>query len=312
MRLRIGHLSTVYHTAILLMARSDLERFLGVDVEWKLFGTGPAIVNAFEKSELDLAYIGLPPAIIGISRGVGIVCVAGGHIEGTVICGQKGLLGFPEEEDLGIVLRQLLGKKVGVPGRGSIHDVILKDCLERFRLTGEIEVINFAWADQALESMVRGEISAAVGTPALAVASIRYAGGKILYPPSRLWPHNPSYGIIVEKDFVRAEKGLIQKFLIAHEEATHLIRKKPRHAAGMIADFVGFIDAEFVLDTLKVSPKYCAQLTDEFVSSSMEFAEALKRLGYMSRDVSPDQIFDTSLIKKIHPEKDHYEEGLSN
>ena len=306
MRLRIGHLSTCYHTSILFIARDDLHRILGVDVEWKFFGTGPAIINAFEKSELDLAYIGLPPAIIGISRGVGIVCVAGGHIEGTVICGKKAFAGFPEEKDLRIILRQLRGKKVGVPGRGSIHDVILNDCLKRFNLTKEIKVTNFAWADQALEAMAMGDISAAVGTPALAVASTRYADGKILFPPSRLWPHNPSYGILVERDFLRREKGLIEKFLVAHEEGTSFIRKKPRKAAEMIADLIGFIDAEFVLDTLKVSPKYCAQLTHDFISSSMEFVKALRRLGYMSRDVSPDEIFDTSLIRKIHPEKDHY------
>ncbi|MBS1235016.1 MAG: hypothetical protein H6R43_732, partial [Nitrospirae bacterium] len=36
MRLRIGHLSTFYHTAILLMADEKLQKSLGVDVEWRL------------------------------------------------------------------------------------------------------------------------------------------------------------------------------------------------------------------------------------------------------------------------------------
>ena len=95
MRLRIGHLSTFYHTAIILMADEKLQENLGVDVEWRLFGTGPSIVNAFEKGELDIAYVGLPPAIIGIDRGVEIKCVAGGHIEGTVICCERRVQRFP-------------------------------------------------------------------------------------------------------------------------------------------------------------------------------------------------------------------------
>jgi NitT/TauT family transport system substrate-binding protein len=85
----IGHLSTFYHTAIILMANEDTDARLGCRIEWRLFGTGPAIVNAFEKGDIDLAYIGLPPAIIGIERGVNIICIAGGHIEGTVIAGGK-------------------------------------------------------------------------------------------------------------------------------------------------------------------------------------------------------------------------------
>jgi NitT/TauT family transport system substrate-binding protein len=310
--LRIGHLSTVYHTAILLMARGDIEERLDIGVEWRLFGTGPAIVNAFERGELDLAYIGLPPAIIGMAKGVGIVCVAGGHMEGTVIAGEAELAGFPEVQDLGRILGQLRGKSIGVPGKGSIHDVIITDCLERFDLAKEIAVIHFPWADGALEAMVKKDVAAVVGTPALAVAVKTYAGGTILYPPSMLWPHNPSYGILVEKDFLYRETDLVEDFLILHEEATSFLRNSPWEAARVISDYIGFIDQEFVMDTLAVSPKYCAQLTDEFISSTMGFVEALRKLGYLQREVTSREIFDASMIRKIHPGKDHYGDGISD
>ncbi len=76
-KLRIGHLSTFYHTAMVLMARNDTGERLGRQIDWKLYGTGPAIVQSFEKNAVDLAYIGLPPALIGIERGVRIACIAG-------------------------------------------------------------------------------------------------------------------------------------------------------------------------------------------------------------------------------------------
>ncbi|HSQ78281.1 MAG TPA: ABC transporter substrate-binding protein, partial [Nitrospirota bacterium] len=78
MKIRIGHLSTFYHTAILLQAEGGADRRLGAEIEWKLMGTGPEIMKAFGKGELDLAYVGLPPAIIGIEQGVRVICVAGG------------------------------------------------------------------------------------------------------------------------------------------------------------------------------------------------------------------------------------------
>jgi NitT/TauT family transport system substrate-binding protein len=312
MKLRIGHLSTFYHTAIILMSEGAVARTLGMDVEWRLFGTGPAIVNAFESKELDLAYVGLPPAAIGVSRGVGIVCVAGGHMEGTVIAGTKEFTGFPELEDLRLILSQFRGRKIGVPGKGSIHDVILSECLERYGLTKEITVINFPWADEVTEAVVRGEVSAAVGTPALAVAIRHFAHGKILYPPSKLWPNNPSYGILVDRDFLEKKEETVERFLVMHEDATSLIRNKPRLAARIISDFVGFIDDEFVIETLKVSPKYCAKITDRFIASTMEFVKALKKLGYIGREITSDEIFDTSLINKIHPAQDHYKDGISN
>ena len=116
------------------MARADTNSRLGAEIDWRLFGTGPAIADAFDKGELDITYIGLPPAIIGINRGVNIICVAGGHVEGTVVTGRKELKGFPDEADMNNILSQIKGGKIGVPGKGSIHDVILQDCLERFNL----------------------------------------------------------------------------------------------------------------------------------------------------------------------------------
>lgn len=311
MKLRIGHLSTFYHTSTLLMASGDLEKRFGIEAEWRLFGTGPAIVGSFSRGETDIAYIGLPPVIIGIDKGMRIKCIAGGHVEGTVFAGKGNWKGFPEIQNIEEILKQFRNLKIGAPGTGSIHDVILKEYLDRFNLDKEIEVINFKWADLALEAIVKDEISAAFGTPALGAAIMHYANGRVLYPPSMIWPNNPSYGIIVNIDFTEANRGLVENFLVLHEETTAFIRTHTKEAAKKIADNVGFIDEAFVMDTLRMSPKYCSQITDSYVSSTMGLMKALKKLGYISRDILQDEVFDLSLIRKIHPKGDHYGEEIS-
>jgi NitT/TauT family transport system substrate-binding protein len=311
MNIRIGHLSTFYHTAILLMAQGNADARLGAGIEWRLMGTGPAIMKAFQQNELDLAYIGLPPAIIGMSKGVNVICVAGGHMEGTVLAGGQRAVGFPETSDLGVILRQFRGLAIGVPGTGSIHDVILRDCLEQHGLLEQVKVRNYPWADLVTEAMARREVAGAVGTPALAVAINRFAGGKILYPPSRLWPHNPSYGIVIDRAFLRKERGIVERFLALHEEAAAFIRQEPLQAARVIADFVSVVDEQFVFDTLAVSPKYCAGLTDDYISSAMKFVPVLRRLGYIQQDIDEDRAFSLELINAVHPGKDHYNDGIA-
>ncbi len=305
--IRIGHLSTFYHTSILMMARDTL----GPEAEWKLFGTGPAIVKAFEDDVIDLAYIGLPPAIIGIDRGVPIKCIAGGHVEGTVISSLARFTSYPDIEDLGDLLKQFEGLKIGVPGKGSIHDVILSESLKSLKLDTSIEIVNFQWADLVLEAINRGEISAAVGTPALAAAVERFVKGKILYPPSSLWPNNPSYGILVRNDFLDNNGDAVESFLSRHEEATAFLRNQPQDSASMIADYVKVADEDFIMDTLKISPKYCAAITDEYIASTMGFVRVLKGLGYINQEISSGEIFDLSILRKIHPEADHYNSGIS-
>jgi len=311
MLLRIGHLSTFYHTAMLLMAEKSLCSNIDAEIAWKLFGTGPAIVNAFEKKEIDLAYVGLPPAIIGIERGVPIICIAGGHIEGTVMCGRQRYRGYPEIERLDDILRQFSGKTIGVPGKGSIHDVILQQSIRNAGLGQSVSVRNFTWADMVLEAIIKDEVAAAFGTPALAVSVKQYTGGIILYPPSLLWPNNPSYGILVDKTFLHNNTTLIQQFLRSHETATAYIRTDPDRAAEAIAAHIGFIDVSFVRETFAISPKYCAQLTEEYIDSTMSFVKILYELGYIRKVIDSDQIFDCSLISKIHTEPEHYSNGIA-
>ena len=88
--------------------------------------------------------------------------------------------------------------------------------------------------------------------------------------------------------------------------ATSVLRNKQREAAGIISRFVGFAEEDLVLDALKISPKYCAKLTEGYISSTMAFVRAMLSLGYIRREILTYEIFDTSLIDKIHPGEDHY------
>ena len=87
-KIRIGHLSTMYHTAFLLRGTDLLER-QGLAATWALFPSGPDIINAMQNGTIDLGYIGLPPVIIGIDRGLSLACIAGGHVEGTVMISRR-------------------------------------------------------------------------------------------------------------------------------------------------------------------------------------------------------------------------------
>jgi hypothetical protein len=43
----------------------------------------------------------------------------------------------------------------------------------------------------------------------------------------------------------------------------------------------------------------------------MAFVGALKELGYIKRELDKDEIFDTTLIEKVHPGRDHYGDGMA-
>jgi len=300
--MNIGHLSTVYHTSFILEGTDWLKK-AGITAKWKLFASGPDIVKAFEDGDIDLGYIGLPPVIAGISRGIPFKCIAGGHVEGTVMIAQNEYNGVDELCDVAAVMDQFKGCAIGTPPKGSIHDVIARDMVAMLGL--DIEVKNYPWADFVLDAMVDGEIPAAMGTPPLAVAARRFCGAKIVIPPHRLWPNNPSYGIVVRDEFMRNEDTILA-FLKLHEKACNFIREKPKEAAAIVAKLTEIVDEDFVLEAYRISPKYCSALSPEYVASTMGFVKVLKNLGYINRLIGEDEIFDYRFIKKVHPDKPHY------
>lgn len=302
--LRIGYLSTIYHTAHLIRKLKWVESFLAAEVVWQLFGTGPSMLEAFQSGAINIGYIGLPPAMIGIGKGLPLKCIGGGHVEGTVLIAREMGAHAENSPDVLSALKQFEGKKIGSPSKGSIHDVIIRFLIKKHGLQ-QVGVTNYSWADLIPEAINEGEIDGAVGTPPLAVLAHRWYGHFIVISPARIWPFNPSYGIVVTEDML-AEKSLLEEFLSLHERACNLMIQKPLEAAKVIAAEVKVVDRPFIMEVLSVSPRYCASIPAEYVDATLAFVPALKEMGYLAHDLTKKDIFELSFIEKVHPEPHHY------
>ncbi|MHA2431025.1 MAG: ABC transporter substrate-binding protein [Promethearchaeota archaeon] len=306
-KLNIGHLSTAYHTNFILMESKDLEKDINRKINWILFGTGPAIIKAFKNEELDIGYMGLPPAIIGIDKGVPIKCVAGGHVEGTIMVAKKLYKTMVDlNNNMEKVLSQFRGKVIGVPSKGSIHDVILNFYLKKYKLVEEVEVKNYRQAEFIAVDMKEGVIEGGVGTPALAVFASTILDSQIIIEPNHLWPNNPSYGIFFHLNFIKNQPQLIIKFLEHHKKASYLLRTSLSLAAEKIAESFEIIDRSYAESVLRISPKYCVSLSEEYVKTTMEFVKKIRELGYIKKMLAINDIFITEFVQKVHPEEDHY------
>ncbi len=307
--LRIGHLSTAYHTAFIIMGGHWVEEKMKVDAEWALFPTGPAMVQAFYKNELDIGYIGLPPAMIGMEQGLNIQCVGGGHVEGTVVTGAADFQTLQEVGSVEATLQQFKGKKIGTPSRGSIHDVIIRKLIADAGLADSVIIENFVWADFILEAMEDKKVAGGCGTPPLAVLAEKYLDAPLVLPPDAIWPYNPSYGIVATMEMITEKPEVIQGFLRIHEEACNLMRENPATAASLAVKEIGIVNQEFLQQVFRVSPKYCASLPPEYIESTLAFIPVLIEMGYIKQSLNEDRVFETSLIQKVHPSPHHYNDS---
>ncbi|MFX0083490.1 MAG: ABC transporter substrate-binding protein [Candidatus Hodarchaeota archaeon] len=307
--LRIGHLSTAYHTNFILMGDDKLERDLKIKVKWFLFGTGPLMVEAFKKGELDIGYMGLPPAIIGIDNSVPIKCVAGGHVEGTIMIGKPNHKPISHLDDsIYETLLQFKGVSIGTPSIGSIHDAILNYYLEKHNLKNDIKVKNYKQAEFIAIDMKRGILEGGVGTPALAVFARTILNSHLVIPAHYLLANNPSYGIFFHESLIEDYPELVIIFLKHHKKASFLLRESQDKAAETISRTFTILNnqKQYVKAVLEISPKYCIALSEGYLKSTEGFINTMHRLGYIKEKLTREKIFNFEFVNEVHPEVDHY------
>ena len=289
------------------MGNKDLSNDFNMEIRWKLFGTGPAMVKAFQDKKLDIGYMGLPPAIIGIDNEVSIKCVAGGHVEGIIMIANKEYKTLAQlHNNISDVFSQFKGNAIGVPSKGSIHDVILNFYLKKYNLIEDVEVKHYKQAEFIATDMQKGILAGGVGTPALAVFSSTIFDSHLIIPPEFLWKDNPSYGIFFHENIIDKEPEIILKFLNHNKVASLMLRESPSRAASIISNTFEILTERYVSEVLKISPKYCIALSEGYIKSTMEFVRTLKNLGYIKKELRINDIFDLTFIQKVHPEPEHY------
>ncbi len=299
--IRIGYLSTIYHTSFILK-NETFDYLTDYELEWTLYPTGPAMMESFASGETDIGYIGLPPVMIRLEEGLKLKCVAGGHVEGTVMVAPESYKTYEELGSIKTVLEQFRGETIGTPARGSIHDVITSELTKEYDIT----IKNFEWADFIPDAMEEGEIAAGVGTPSLATVTRNQLNANIVIPPYKLWPYNPSYGIVVREELITESPDFIIQFLKAHEKACNLIRFQPENAAEIAHNEIEVINKDSILDTYRISPKYCASLPEDYINSTLKFIPVLQNLGYMQSTLEKEEIFNLKFIQQTHPKPAHY------
>ena len=307
--INIGHLSTAYHTNFIIMGNDDLSNDLEKEVSWKLYGTGPSMVDAFRKGDLDIGYMGLPPAVIGIDQGVPIKCVAGGHVEGTIMISPTKYKTIEQKSYMiSDVLAQFKGKIIGTPSRGSIHDAIINYYLEKYNLQDEVEVRNYKQAEFIAYDMKKGILQGGIGTPSLAIFAQTMFESCLIIPSEYLLPNNPSYGIFIHENIINNNPELVKIFLKHHKKASELLREDKSKSAEIICQTMDVLNhnTQYVRDVLKISPKYCIALSEGYLKSSEGFINTLHRLGYIKEKLKIEEICNFEFLNEVHPEDDHY------
>lgn len=303
---RLGYIPASCQSSWIMIDTKMVERNLNVKTEWKLFTAGPAATQAFAQDQLDVAFIGVPPMMIGIDKGVPIKCVAATHAEGSVLVARKdsGLKTLAElKNDAVAAFRQLEGKTLGLPPKGSIQDAIARDYLRQAGLVDgtNVTVKNYDAVPSLPDILADGQIDAMVAWPPLEAKAVASGKAVMITPADALWPDNPCCALAMSQSLLKNYPNFAEDFLRQHVAASNFIMAYPEEAAEMTGRVMK-MDKTLILESMQISPQFDALPDDQYVESSVKFAKSLYDSKYTTHLLTKDDIFDLTWIKKVHPQ----------
>ena len=259
----------------------------GLEVEPRLFYSGPQAVESMFAGAMDMAYVGPGPAVTGFLRsGSGIVVLAGAASGGSSLVARPGS-GMEGPEDMD-------GRTVAAPQVANTQDVSLRTYvadlgLETAERGGSVSVLNVA-NPEIYALFARGDVDAAWVPEPWATLLVGELGGERLLREESLWPDGrfASVLLVARAEFADENPAAVAAWLRAHGETAEWIRGNPEEAASAVDAFMERELRAPLPEGAAAEALSNVEITaDPLAPTVLAFAERAERLGYLGRGGLP-------------------------
>jgi len=286
-KIRVAFFPSIGHAVPIVGIENGIfEKGIGdqIQIETKLFDSGPQVIESIFASSIDVAYDGPGPVINGFlkSHGKDIRILAGAASGGASFIVQPGS-GLDSIENFD-------GKRIASPQISNSQDVSLRYYLASNDLNpvekgGTVFVLNISNPD-IYTLFAKGDIDGAWVPEPWATMLVQDLDGVSLFNEEKLWPNEQfaSVLLIVRTDYLENNHELVQNWLKSHKETVAWIKSNPDQSKSI---FECFLKNQMVnsLPT-KIIDESFSNLTitsDPIKNSVLTFAERADALGYLGR-----------------------------
>jgi NitT/TauT family transport system substrate-binding protein len=284
--IEVGYLPTDHSAALLVAKHDKTYENNGLNVKTVQINSGSNIVDAVASGDVDIGYVGITPAMQGISKGVPIKVVGAVNLVGS---------GIVVEPNSNITSpADLKGKSIATPGVSSIQQVLLLYELQKYNITSEdvdlisINVYNIP------SSLAAHKVDAYISyEPFVSLAPYEGIGNVLIYSNDIIKDH-PCCVIIASESFIKEHPQELDKFLKIHQQTTEYVNTHPNETANIIDhELTTNIEIE-ALSLQHITFVY--SVNKSFQNNVLKFAKIENNLGYLNTSLTANDIFDTQFL----------------
>jgi len=286
-KIRVAFFPSIGHAVPIVGIENGIfEKGIGeqIQIETKLFDSGPQVIESIFASSIDVAYVGPGPVINGFlkSHGKDIRILAGAASGGA---------SFIVQPDSGLdSIENFDGKRIASPQISNSQDVSLRYYLASNDLRpvekgGTVFVLNISNPD-IYTLFAKGDIDGAWVPEPWATMLVQDLDGVRLFNEEKLWPNEEfaSVLLIARTDYLDNNHQLVQNWLKSHKETVAWINSNPDKSKSMFSDFLlGYMGKSLPPEIIDESFSNLTITDDPIKNSVFTFAERADSLGYLGR-----------------------------
>lgn len=210
------------------------------------FQSGPALVQALLAGQLDIAYVGIGPALVARGKGADIKVVASNIVEQVSFVAMGDLAPYFASGDPATAFSRFAKDKGRQPviasyPRGAVPEAALQYWLRnRIKVDPASFKLIYQGEAQMQQTLLTGAVDGAVILePTVTTVLTRAPKARVVARGSDLFPHQPGAVLLVREKLINEKPELVKSLVAAHIAATRLLDTDPAKAAPLVQKYVG-------------------------------------------------------------------------
>lgn len=281
--LKIGYLPLTHSLAVVVADKLNSGKYRNVKTELVKFSSWPELLDAYNSGNVQAASELMVLALAGAERGVPESVVALSHRHGDILTVAKNIRS----------VRDLKGKRVAIPHRMSVHNILLSLALKKEGLTlKDVQWIEMPPPDMPA-ALARGDIKGFIVAEPFGTKAIQAGFGKKLLNAKDIWPDYICCALIVNPAFKKKYPAAVQEYLAAFTSAGKFIDANRPEAIRIARQYMNIDEKVFT-----------QSLTHDVTYSDLRIkrgeVEQLQKyaldLNLLKKPVNLDSLLDLTLV----------------
>lgn len=200
--------------------------------------------------------------------------------------------------------QDLVGKTVGVVGRGEMNEFFFLNALERWGIDQKnVTFIAIPSSGTRLTAVAAGTIDATILAPPFTFEAEKLHLTTLMDFTASTEPF-PQSGLVVRKEFLRGNREIVKRLLMAYVEAIQILRSDEERSLPIMKKYMRIADDAIAKRSYDYYAKLFSQppLTDEKgVALVLKFLATQPGTGH-AKNAKADDFIDNSLLQELRRE----------